>query len=1296
MAESPLHPLAQRFAEHPAAQSPFHLLAPLAALLVLRWADLQEADQEAIAAFDGTPFAPSLAPGSRWRDFSDLRDAPLAQALTTRVLPALDATRDAGSGALVRRVSSVLQTVTTLDPAARDLLVDFVQSLPLATPADRDQSLDAFDTLLGRSVKDDPVSGGGLLPPRPVVDLVVELARPRPGERIYDPCFGVAAMLAAFARSVRRQIRAGSPEARIDFKRGAFLGVEINPESFVIGMARMILAGVDRPAVELGNTLERPLPRDRATEGFDCIVAEPPFGGRLAPDAASQFAVKATSAEALFLQHIAASLRPGGRAVVVLPQGAFFRGGADAAVRRILLDEYRIEAVVSLPPGAYLPASNVRAGVLVFRREPPSENVYFIDGDMPIEGPLPAEPGAPLFDPHMLASTALGMGMGGYPLRDATVEELKRDDASLRPPRRDAPLSVFLQAVGAADAGLPVHTLEHVAELFAGFRIKSGDLASGDADPALLGLLGPVEVDDGATRPPGRFLTKQAAVPPQLRLRSGDVVLTLAGVIGRAAVVANGATGCVAGNGLALLRPRDDISPHYLVAMLQSEPVRAWIQERARGSLAQSLPLAELKKLALPVPDVGLQDRVLRTLRRDGGDATAILLKLLAAAVEDPVAQWLGSSRAVQDLMAMRDIRIDEREATDALLRVVTEVLEVEMLLVVDSASSPELGPWFEPLSRALRQLAGIQAVPRGPGRLAILMNLCLSLVAMGYTAMGLRSPAGKRAAQFRSALIAVVEPLCHRQAEDFALVPSLEPATLEAGASNTVTLHLRNDGPMPLRQVEVWARRGPWGRLKAKAPYLEAGAEVTAAQTFVASPGEGTIPAEVTWSAVLLDGHYVDGTFPLVLEVKAARPAAPPTPDLGESPYIVGSPIGRSEMLYGRDALLRDIKRQLATDHRANVILLEGNRRTGKTSILERLKAPGELPAWIPVYLNLQRGEGSEGRAGLSSTEIFRLLANGLALALIAAGTPVWLPDQPPPDPNRRYDLQLRRALTAYFEGDHPFEAFDIYLSTVIEAVAPRRVLLMLDEFDKIQEGIDAGITSPQVPENLRYLFHAHPELGGILSGSRRLTRLRNEYWSALFGIGYAIRVAPLAVDDARALVTEPVAGRLVYVPAARDRIVELCARQPFLIQTLCNRIFKQTQERGERMVTLDAVERAADEMTGDNEHFETLWGYAGTNRRRLILALLCQLGSGNEGRPLDAGTLEDALVERGVAIPKAGLGDDFAHLRELELLDLETYEGYQRYRLTIPLLASWILRNKDFSDLDRGAVREQDEARE
>ena len=171
-----------------------------------------------------------------------------------------------------------------------------------------------------------------------------------------------------------------------------------------------------------------------------------------------------------------------------------------------------------------------------------------------------------------------------------------------------------------------------------------------------------------------------------------------------------------------------------------------------------------------------------------------------------------------------------------------------------------------------------------------------------------------------------------------------------------------------------------------------------------------------------------------------------------------------------------------------------------------------------------------------------------------------------------------------------------------------------MLDEFDKLQEGIDAGITSPQVPENIRYLLHTYPSLSAILTGSRRLKRLREEYWSALFGFGHRVPVSELPLEDARLLVTQPVRGRLTYVPEARDlrsrTVFTTTLPNPVLVQPnlRARRPFGRANGGGEER----AVNTAAQEMVEDNEHFRTLWGYAGTERRRFVLALCQQLEEG------------------------------------------------------------------------------------
>ena len=215
---------------------------------------------------------------------------------------------------------------------------------------------------------------------------------------------------------------------------------------------------------------------------------------------------------------------------------------------------------------------------------------------------------------------------------------------------------------------------------------------------------------------------------------------------------------------------------------------------------------------------------------------------------------------------------------------------------------------------------------------------------------------------------------------------------------------------------------------------------------------------------------------------------------------------------------------------------------------------------------------------------------------------------------------------------------------------------------------------------------------MSAILCGSRQLKRLREKYQSALFGIGYRVTVSEIPEEDARLLITRPVDGRLTYVPDATNLAIELCARHPFLIQSLCARIFDWAAETDERTVTLGAVEAAVEEMVKDNEHFDTLWNYAQTERRRFLLALCRKLKGGPD--PITLSLLEAQVEEYGIALPhREGLGEDLESLRGLELIELQDTTGGSTYRLSVPLMEDWIGRNVDFEHQRQKAVRESEE---
>jgi type I restriction enzyme M protein len=203
-------------------------------------------------------------------------------------------------------------------------------------------------------------------------------------------------------------------------------------------------------------------------------------------------------------------------------------------------------------------------------------------------------------------------------------------------------------------------------------------------------------------------------------------------------------------------------------------------------------------------------------------------------------------------------------------------------------------------------------------------------------------------------------------------------------------------------------------------------------------------------------------------------------------------------------------------------------------------------------------------------------------------------------------------------------------------------------------------------------------------------MRRLREEYWSALFGLGHRLAVGALPEGEARRLVTVPVEGRLHYQPDAAGRVVGLCARQPFLLQSLGNRIFEAAASSGERTVTCAAVDAAAAEMVQDNEHFRTMWDYAGTYRRRLLLDLCERLATGPDAVTLDV--LAANLEALGLTFERRSvLADDVEFLRELELLEFDATDRGGTYRVAVPLFGLWL---RTAIDLDDAATRAREEA--
>lgn len=1310
----------------------------IAALLLLRWFDQADAEQEAMAVFEDRAYRPPLPAPLQWRHWHALEQpAALAERVQALVEHLEHQESDVVSvGApWLRRLVAPLRRLLKVNPCYWLDLLRWIAELPFETPSDRRALLELFDLVLAETGE---AYDGQYQTPANIARLVAALAQPQQGERIYDPCFGSGNFLVAAWQQAERnwqQSRRPGPPLEV-------AGIEINEAAFLVGLTRMLLAGIDHPQLELGNSLERTQPNSLSRDGFDLVLANPPIGAKVSRDSGwglQHFAFPTADSVGLFIQHALAQLKPQGRAVITVPEAFLFRGGVERELRRHLLERGQVEAVVGLPAGSFAPYASVKGALLLLRGKGKGGSVdrvrmvdaaQLFDARSDSKGQRKAPVirfemalqlaqevlRAELRTPHPLSpgvpEGATGTGGLARSVWEVSIEELAAAEWDLTPRRREQGgledlLSTVQEALGSQVA---IAMLKDVAHVTAGRAIRSADLL--DEPPATLGqgrALPYLRIKDLQQ---GKVVRATSWVQPELAsvelhwaLMPGDVLLSKSGTIGKAAIVRNGAAGAIAGNGLYVLRADPQrLDAGYLQAYLSSPSCQSWLTARARGSVIQHLNRGVLDELPLPLPPLLLQARAAAQFHDHGTDVLAFLLQLSPGGEAERVAAWLAE---FSEKLPVFVAGLDATPPLGAMEALVSMSASPRRWLEQEEVSSA-IARWLSPLVETLQPLAGAAQIPPGPGLLSVLQDAERAVLRVVDQASG-HQPVEAQARAVSERLREWLRALIDDLVSSAELRVTQLPEMLAAGSAAEFTVMVSNAGVLPLRDLRL--RTEPdWGIASSR--YLAERGELPLTLRGDTPKRGERLSLQVQWQGRTLGGGDVSGVMELAIRI--ADPTAATVQSgldaLRGNPYVTGSPLDPqhgSAVFYGREKLISQISNQIVTH--GNVVLLEGNRRAGKTSILKHLEGRTAIPGWLAVYASLQAAEGAAQAVGVPTAEVFRLIAFELAMGV--AGLDV---DTPLPDGSAvkrealcgenkldklKENARIRKACRGGISDQSPFTDFRDYLDILLEIADTQGfgIVLMLDEFDKLQEGIDNGVTSPQVPENIRFLIQSHPRFSAILTGSRRLKRLREEHWSALYGLGTSLPVTALDVDSARRVVTEPVRDSLTFSDEAVERIIKLTARQPYLIQCLCNRIYDFASQAKTRSVTLAVVEDASTALVRDNEHFASLWDYAargpktGGCRRQLIL-LHCALALKRDAH-LGFGTLREQIAQVGVETETLDLDADLAYLRELDLVELSGQIGDGQYGLAIPLMAQWIEQQQDADVVTSRARAEAEE---
>ncbi|MFV0633986.1 type I restriction-modification system subunit M [Demequina sp.] len=348
-------------------------------LFIRRLDDNQTLAEKKARVTRGEVENPVFLPGQahlRWSQLKNASPEVMHKTVADEVFPQL---RGLGDGTTYsEHMKDARFTIPT--PALLSKVVDMLDEVPMG---DRDTNGDLYEYLLSKIAS--AGVNGQFRTPRHIIELMVKMTAPTPADEICDPACGTAGFLVAASEYVR-DAHAGAlldARQRTHFHRSMFHGYDFDSTMLRIGSMNMLLHGVEAPDIRYRDSLSEGAAAD--ADKYTLILANPPFAGSLDYESTAkdlQRIVKTKKTELLFLALFLKLLKPGGRAAVIVPDGVLFGSStAHKALRKALVEDQKLDAVVKLPSGVFRPYAGVSTAILFFTKTNSggTDSVWFYD-----------------------------------------------------------------------------------------------------------------------------------------------------------------------------------------------------------------------------------------------------------------------------------------------------------------------------------------------------------------------------------------------------------------------------------------------------------------------------------------------------------------------------------------------------------------------------------------------------------------------------------------------------------------------------------------------------------------------------------------------------------------------------------------------------------------------------------------------------------------------------------------------------------------------------------------------------
>ncbi len=362
-------------------------------VIFLKYLEDFEQDRKEKCKIDGKPYQPILKKPYQWSQWAApknkkgeidydhaLTGDALLKFVNNKLFPYLQKFKndDTPSNSLAYKIGEIFSEIKNKlhnGYSLRDVL-DTVDKLRFRSSQEKHELSHLYEAKI-KNMGNAGRNGGEYYTPRPLIRAMIKVIQPKIGETIYDGAAGSAGFLCeAFEYLYHHSGRISAKNKRF-LQENTFFAKEKKSLAYIIAIMNMILHGIDSPNVIHTNTLAENIMDIQPSDQYDIILANPPFGGKERKEIQQNFPIKTGETAFLFLQHFIKSLKPGGRAAVVI-KNTFLSNADNAAIalRRELLSTCNCHTILDCPAKTFIGAG-VKTIVLFFTKGQSTKSIWY-------------------------------------------------------------------------------------------------------------------------------------------------------------------------------------------------------------------------------------------------------------------------------------------------------------------------------------------------------------------------------------------------------------------------------------------------------------------------------------------------------------------------------------------------------------------------------------------------------------------------------------------------------------------------------------------------------------------------------------------------------------------------------------------------------------------------------------------------------------------------------------------------------------------------------------------------------